>query len=308
MLNVGVIGVGYLGQHHARIFSELENVRLVAVVDTDQKRAGDIASKYGCAQYTDFREIFDKVDALSIVTPTITHFETAIECINAGKDILIEKPITNTILEAERLIDAAENKGVIIQVGHLERFNPAVKRVFSLIENPVFFETERLSPFMGRGTDVDIIIDLMIHDIDIVLSILSRNGNNVSVKDIKAVAAKVLTDKIDVAKVWFDFGDNIQAVMTASRLSSEKSRKLRIFQRDSYIILDYQNMGLKRFFKKDGEIKMENIYIEKKEPLKEELRDFVDCVIHKRKPVVSAADGMKALKIAYKIIEEGIKA
>lgn len=306
MLNIGVIGVGYLGQHHARIFSELKNVRLAAIVDIDKVRADDIAAKYDSSAYTDFREIFDKVDAISIVTPTNTHFETALECINAGKDLFIEKPITSTPEEAERLIEEAEKKGIIIQVGHIERFNPAVLKVYSLIENPVFFEAERLSPFMGRGTDVDIIIDLMIHDIDIILSILSHNGNSVYVKDIKAVAARVLTDRLDVAKAWFNFEDNIQAVMTASRLSSEKSRILKIFQKDSYIVLDYQNMTIKRFFKKDGEIGKETIHIEKKEPLKEELRDFVDCIIKRRKPIVTAVDGMNALKIAFKIIKEGI--
>lgn len=306
MLNIGVIGVGYLGQHHARIFSELENVRLAAIVDTDKKRADDIAAKYDSTPYTDFREIFDKVDAISIVTPTKTHFETALECINAGKDVFIEKPITSTLEEAERLIEESEKRGIIIQVGHIERFNPAVLKVYSLIENPIFFEAERLSPFLGRGTDVDIIIDLMIHDIDIIFSILSRGGNSVTVKDVRAVAAKVLTDRLDVAKAWLDFGNNIQALMTASRLSSEKSRILKIFQKDSYIILDYQNFSIKRFFKEDGEIKREIIQVEKKESLKEELKDFVDCIIKRRKPTVTAVDGMNALRIAFKIIKEGI--
>lgn len=306
MLNIGVIGVGYLGQHHARIFSGLENVRLAAIADIDKKRADEIAAKHDSASYTDFREIFDKVDAVSIVTPTITHFETALECINAGKDLFIEKPITSTPQEAERLIEEAEKRGIIIQVGHIERFNPAVLKVYSLIENPVFFEAERLSPFMGRGTDVDIVIDLMIHDIDIILSILSRNGKSVSVKDIKAVATRAITERLDEAKTWVTFEDNIQALMTASRLSSEKSRILKIFQKDSHIVLDYQEMSIERFFKKDGRITKETIPVEKKEPLKEELRDFVDCINTRRKPIVTAVDGMNALKIAFKIIKEGI--
>ncbi len=305
MLNIGVIGVGYLGHHHARIFSQLENVRLSAIVDIDKKKADHIASKYNTSSYTDFREIFDKVDAISIVTPTINHFETALECINAGKDIFIEKPITSTPEEAERLIDEAQKRGNIIQVGHIERFNPAVLKVYSLIENPIFFEAERLSPFIGRGTDVDIIIDLMIHDIDIILSILSHNGKDIAIKDIKAVGAKVLTNRLDVAKAWLSFGDNIQAVATASRLSSEKSRILKILQRDAHIVLDYQNMNIKRFFVENGEIKKDIIQVEKKEPLKEELIDFTDCVINRRKPRVSAIDGLKALKVAFRIIKEG---
>ncbi len=306
MINIGVIGVGYLGQHHARIFSELENVRLAAIADIDEKRAFDIAERYKSTPYTDFREILEKVDAISIVTPTITHYETALKCINSGKDIFIEKPITSTPEEAERLIEEAQKKGVIIQVGHIERFNPAVLKLYSLIDNPVLFEAERLSPFMGRGIDVDIIIDLMIHDIDIILSILSSNGKKAMVKDIKAVGAKVLTNRMDVAKVWIDFGGNVHALMTASRLSPGKSRILKVYQKDSHLVLDYQNMYIIKFFKIDGKIKRETIHIEKKEPLKEELKGFIDCVINRHEPVVTALDGMNALKIADKIIKEGI--
>jgi len=306
MLKVGVIGVGYLGQHHARIFSELENVRLVGVVDIDEKRAEEIAQKYGCEPYIDFNDILNKVDAVSIVTPTIEHFSTAIKCIKAKKDILIEKPITQSPDEAELLIEEAERMGVIIQVGHLERYNPAVVKVYSLINDPFFFEAERLSTFTGRGTDVDVVVDLMIHDIDIIISILSRNGKAIAVKDIKAVAARVLTDKPDVAKAWFDFGEGIQAVFTASRVFHEKSRLLKIFQKDSNIIVDYQGMSIKRFFLKDGELKSEIIRVDRKEPLKEELKDFVDCVITRRKPIVSALDGMNALKAAHRVTAEGV--
>jgi predicted dehydrogenase len=306
MLKVGVIGVGYLGQYHARIFSELENVLLVGVVDIDNKRSQEIAQKYGCDPYTDFKDILNKVDAVSIVTPTREHFSTAIECIKAGKDILVEKPITQSPDEAELLLEEAERMGVIIQVGHLERYNPAVVKVYSLITDPFFFEAERLSPFTGRGTDVDVVVDLMIHDIDIILSILSRNGKAVAVKDIKAVAARVLTDKPDVAKAWFDFGDNIHAVFTASRVFHEKSRVLKIFQKDSHIILDYQGMSIKRFFPENGELGCEIIDVDRRESLKEELRDFVDCVITRRKPMVSAVEGMNALKAAHRVTAEGV--
>ncbi|MCX7913500.1 MAG: Gfo/Idh/MocA family oxidoreductase [Thermodesulfovibrionales bacterium] len=304
MLKVGVIGVGYLGQHHARIFSELENVELVAVVDIDIHKTKSIAAKHKSIPYTNFREILDKVDAISIVTPTETHFEIALECLKAGKDIFIEKPITKTIKDSEILIEESERRGKIIQVGHIERFNPAVLKVYQYIEDPIFFEAERLSPFTGRGIDVDIILDLMIHDIDIILSILSTNGYDKKVKDLKAVAAKVLTDHFDVAKVWLDFSCNIQASMTACRLSSGKSRKLKILQRNSHIILDYQNMGLKRFYKQNGEIVSDSIFVEKKEPLKEELKDFIECVITRRKPRVTAVDGLNALDLALQITRE----
>ncbi len=304
MLRVGVIGVGYLGEHHARIFSQLEDVRLVAVVDIDKNRTKSIAEKYKSTPYIDFREILDEVDAISIVTPTETHFEIALECLKAGKDIFIEKPITAKIEEALKLIEESERRGKIIQVGHIERFNPALRKVYPLIENPFFFEAERLSPFTGRGVDVDIILDLMIHDIDIILSILDSNGSETEAKDIKAIGAEILTGRYDVAKVWLDFGNNIQALMTASRLSSIKSRKMKILQRDSHIILDYQNMAIKRYYRERGEIIADTIFVEKQEPLKEELKDFVQCVIARRRPMVTAVDALRALRLAKRIAGE----
>ncbi|MEW6738519.1 MAG: Gfo/Idh/MocA family oxidoreductase [Nitrospirota bacterium] len=310
MINVGVIGVGYLGQHHARIYSELGSelgsVRLVGIVDTDRNRAGEISDKYGCEVFGDYRDILGRVDALSIVTPTTMHYQTALDCIKAGKDILIEKPITATVEEADELIDAADKAGTIIQVGHLERFNPVFPAARSLVDKPVFIETERLSPFLGRGIDVDITLDLMIHDIDIILAILKGSDSGIpDVKDMKVTGAKVLTDNIDIAMAWLEFSNGVQALMKASRVSFEKSRKLKIFQKDSYLLVDYQNMEMKRFYKKgSNEIIQETINIEKKEPLKEELKDFADCVISRRRPVVSATEGRDALKIALQIGEK----
>ncbi len=325
MINVGVIGVGYLGQHHARIYSELGSefgsVRLVGIVDTDRNRAMEISDKYGCEVFGDYRDILGRVDALSIVTPTTMHYQTALDCINAGKDILIEKPITATVEEADRLIDAADKAGTIIQVGHLERFNPVFPAARSLMNKPVFIETERLSPFLGRGIDVDITLDLMIHDIDIILALISaeeqksRRSEATStlphfspstlIKDMKVTGARVLTDNIDIAMAWLEFSNGMQALMKASRVSFEKSRKLKIFQKDSYLLVDYQNMEVKRFCKKgSNEIVQEAINIEKKEPLKEELKDFAECVVLRRRPVVSATEGRDALKIALQIGEK----
>ncbi len=176
-VRVGVIGVGYLGQHHARIYSELEDIELVALADTDEKRAITFAEKYGCKAFSDYREILPKVDALSIVTPTTSHHSIAIECLRAGKDILIEKPITENIKEADELIMEAEKHGCILQVGHLERYNSALLAASGMINEPRFIESERLSPFLGRGTDVDVTLDLMIHDADIVLAIMSQQIN-----------------------------------------------------------------------------------------------------------------------------------
>ncbi|MGO9378625.1 MAG: Gfo/Idh/MocA family oxidoreductase [Dissulfurispiraceae bacterium] len=300
MINIGVIGVGYLGQHHARIFSELKGVNLTAVVDADLKRADEIASKYGGKSFADHREAMDAVDAFSIAAPTTMHHRIALDCIRAGKDILIEKPIAATIEEADEIICESDKNGLIVQVGHLERFNPAVQSVFPLITHPVFFVAERLSPFLGRGVDVDITLDLMIHDIDIILAILAHGGAMPEVKDIKASATKVLTSKIDEARVWVEFGNGAQALLTASRLSFEKSRSLKIFQDDAFLLVDYQGMEIKRFSNNNGKITSETIPVMKHEPLKEELRDFIDCIVMRRRPLVSASDGRNALKIAMK--------
>ena len=298
-VRVGVIGIGYLGQHHVRIYSELENTELVAVVDAVEKRADSFAAKYGCEVYYDYRDIFNKVDALSIVTPTTTHYSIALDCIRAGKDILIEKPITVSVKEADELIAESEKSGCIIQVGHLERYNPAVLAASEMVKEPRFIEAERLSPFLGRGIDVDVTLDLMIHDVDIVLSFVSS-----PVKEIKAVGTRVLTDKIDVAKAWIEFENGCIALFTASRLSPEKQRRLKVFQKDSYLFLDYQNCEIKHYFRRGQEIVSDTIRPENKEPLKEELRDFISCVKERKRPKVSATEGRDALKIALDITKQ----
>ena len=301
MIKAGVIGVGHLGQHHARILSGIEGVKLTAVVDSDRKRAEEIAAKFGGAVFTNCREALGAADVFSIAAPTTLHQGIALECIRAGKHLLIEKPIAATIKEADDIIEEARKKDVIVQIGHIERYNPAVLTVFPLIKNPVFFEAERLSPFLGRGTDVDINVDLMIHDIEIVLAILSRDGEAPVLKDLKVAAERVLSEKIDIARVWFEFSNGVQALMTSSRLALDKSRTLKIFQGDSYFIVDYQNAEIRRCYKKDGNMEVEHIPVEKQEPLKEEIRDFIDCIVKKRRPLVSAQDGRNALKIALEI-------
>ena len=297
-VRIGVIGVGYLGQHHERIYSELENVELTAVVDIDKKKADAFAEKYGCKAYYDYKHILNEVDAVSIVTPTTTHYSIALDCIKAGKDILIEKPITMNVKEAEKLINEAEKRDCIIQVGHLERYNPAVLAASEMIKKPLFIESERLSPFLGRGTDVDVTLDLMIHDIDIILSLISS-----PVKDIRAVGAKVLTDKIDVAKAWLAFENGCIALATVSRLSPEKQRRLKVFQKDSFISIDYQNLEIKRHFRTKEGISFNVTTPENKEPLREELKDFISCVKERRRPRVSAVEGRAALKIVLEISE-----
>ncbi len=304
-IRVAVIGTGYLGRHHARVFSEIEETELVGVVDLDKERAGEIAEQYRCQAFVDYRDVLPHVDALSIVTPTTTHYEIAMNSLQAGKDLLVEKPFTRTIEEAEALIAEAEGSGRIIQVGHLERFNPVVLYIEEKLKGPRFFEAERLSPFLGRGTDVDITLDLMIHDIDIILS-LCRSP----IIDIRAVGAKVLTDKIDVAKAWLEMEDGTKALVTASRLSPGKKRILKVFQDSEYIMLDYQNLEIFRHSKdSSGTIQREEIKLDYREPLKEELRDFTGSVMNRRQPRVTARDGLEALRVALEInrkIEETI--
>lgn len=298
-IKIGVIGIGYLGQHHARLYSEIEDAELIALVDIDEKKAMAFAEKYGCEAYSDYREMLDKVNALSIVTPTISHYNIALDCIRAGKDILIEKPITVNVEEANELIIESGKSGCIIQIGHLERYNPAVLAASEIIKEPKFIEAERLSPFLGRETDVDVTLDLMIHDIDIILSLLSS-----PIKDIRAVGAKVLTDKIDVAKAWLEFENGCAALITASRLSPEKQRRLKVFQEDSYISIDYQSHEVRRYFRTGKGISFDVIKPEHKEPLREELKDFINCVKERKRPKVSATEGRDALKVVLEITQK----
>jgi predicted dehydrogenase len=298
-VRIGVIGVGYLGKHHARIYSELEEADLVAVADINTSRAEDIAKTYGCKAFSNHAEIMKECDALSIVTPTITHHVIAKDCLSAGKDILIEKPITENVDEARDIIEVAEKKDVILQIGHIERYNQGIIAASEMIREPRFIESERLSPFLGRGTDVDVTLDLMIHDIDIVMSIVQSR-----LKDIRATGAAVLTDKLDVAKVWLEFENGCKALITASRLSPEKQRKLKVFQKDAFISIDFQSQEVRRYFKKASEISFDVLKPENKEPLKEELSDFIYCVKNRKKPRVSGVEAMDALEVALRITEK----
>ena len=295
-LRIGVIGVGYLGQHHARIFSELEHVQLLGVADLDRSRADMIAAKFGCAAFADWKELVAQCDAVSIVTPTTTHHEITLACLKAGKDVFVEKPVTVTLEEAREIIAAADAGGRILQVGHLERYNPAIVAASGLIQNPRFIEAERLSPFLGRGTDVDVTLDLMIHDIDIVSGLVRSK-----VRSINAAGDRVLTGKIDAAKAWIEFENGCKALITASRLAPEKMRSLKVHQDDSYISIDYQAQEVRRYFKDATGIAFDVIKAESREPLKEELKDFVSCLQSRACPMVSGQEGMQALEIVLRI-------
>ena len=295
-IRAAVIGVGYLGKHHARIYAELPDAELVAVVDTNRTGAEEIALQYGCKAVTDYRTILDEVDAISIVTPTTSHHAIACDCIAAGKDILIEKPVTTTIEEADDLIRRAEAAGVLVQVGHLERFNPIIAELAPLLTEPVFFEATRIGPFLGRGTDVDITLDLMIHDIDVILSLMP----DALVTDVKATGTSLMTKKIDFAKAWLEFDNGASALLTASRVATDRARTMTVYQKDSHIVMDYQAMEIRLHYAADGAMAHELITVERCEPLKEEIRHFLDCVDTRTMPRVCAMKGRNALLLALR--------
>lgn len=298
MISVAVIGVGTMGSHHARVFSEIKDVRLVGVVDINPQRAKEIAKRYNTKAYTDYHDIIDSVDAVSIAVPTTSHFEVAMDFIRHGKDLLIEKPITNTIAEARTLISETEQRGVIMQIGHIERFNAGVSVISRMVKNPRFIESHRLSPFSGRGIDVDVTLDLMIHDIDIILSLVDSE-----IADIRATGAKVMTGSIDVAHAWIEFENGCVAEAVTSRIAEKPERQLKVFQENTFLKLNYQSQEVTCYRKNRNHITTEVMKPEKKEPLKEQIISFIKCIKNRTKPVVSGYEGKRALKVALKISE-----
>lgn len=296
-MRIAVVGVGYLGEHHARVLSEIEGVELYGIVDINKDRAIEVAARFQTKAFTDYRDVLDRVDALSIVTPTISHHEIALNALRAGKDLFIEKPITTTVKEADELIREAEKRGCILQVGHIERYNPAIMVLSGIIGAPRFIESERLSPFTGRGTDVDVTVDLMIHDLDIILDLIRSD-----IEEIRAKGISLRTGMIDVARVWIEFKDGTTASLMASRVSSDKVRLLRVFegnrnQRQRLIEVDYKEMELRVMNDSTEEI----IRPEYREPLKEELTDFVRSVHERISPKVTGVQARRALKMALDI-------
>ena len=302
-IRTAVIGVGYLGQFHAEKYALLPESEVVGVVDTDRGRADEVAAKVGTVGYTDYRELLDKVDAVSIVVPTHYHFEVARAFLERGVHVLLEKPITTTVEEADELIRLADEKKAIFQVGHLERFNPVVIGLQGLLTEPRFVESIRIAPFKPRGTDVNVVLDLMIHDIDIIQTIV---GSPVS--QINSIGAPVFTDEEDIANARIQFENGCVANVTASRISLKSERKMRIFQPDSYISVDFQNKKLAVFRKGSGEmfpgvpnVNMEEKSFEQGDALRSEIASFLDCVSTGKAPVVSGRDGKRALETALRI-------
>jgi predicted dehydrogenase len=300
-ITAAVIGVGYLGKFHADKYAASEKVKLVAVVDIDAKRANEVGDSVGVPALTDYRALFGQVQCVSIAVPTRFHYRVARDFIEAGIDVLVEKPLTADIAEARALVEAAKARNVVLQVGHLERFNPAIRRLEGIIREPKFVECHRLAPFVERGTDVDVVLDLMIHDIDIIASLVRS-----PLQRVEAVGVPVLTDKPDIANARINFANGCIANVTSSRVSLKRERKIRFFQPDAYISIDYDQRRAQVYHKPAPgagwlDIRAENIEIKDGDALADEIDSFVDCVRERTLPVVGGADGLRALEIASMI-------
>jgi predicted dehydrogenase len=303
-VKVAVVGVGHLGQHHARIYAELPGVELVAVADTSEARRRDLGARLSVPAVSDYRSLIGKVDAVSVAVPTGSHYPIALTFLQAGCDVLVEKPITQTVGEADVLVAAAAKGGCILQVGHSERYNGAVRALSAQIQDPAFIEVHRMGPFPGRGADVDVVLDLMIHDIDIVLTLVKSPVTSVS-----AVGVPVVTGQADIANARLEFASGCVANITASRVSGQRLRKIRVFQRDTYFVLDYASQELSLFRKTpsdgSGRTKLTRIEVpvERVEPLRQELSDFLDSIRTRRPPLVPGEAGRDAVAVAAQIIE-----
>ena len=303
-LRVGVVGVGSLGRHHARILSTLPDVSLAAVVDINRGRAEEVASAHGTRALFEARDLVGKVDAVTIAVPTAVHAEVALPFLEAGVPALVEKPIARTIGEADTMIAAAARRGVALAVGHTERFNPAVAAARSVLVDPRFIEVHRLGAFPERSLDIDVVFDLMIHDLDVALSLVRAD-----VEAIEAVGVPVLTGRVDIANARLRFANGCIANLTASRISRDRVRKIRFFQPSAYVSIDYaaRKVEVWRLVKGAGplpSIEGGEIPVADEEPLKLELQDFVDAVAARRPPLVTGEQGRRALALAQQIADK----
>ena len=299
MIKVGVIGVGHLGKEHVRIYSALAGCELAGVFDINPDVKEKFARKYKVCAFNSTEEMTLGVDAVSVVVPTSAHFEVAGAFLKAGRHVFVEKPITETTAQAGELVKLAHESKLILQVGHVERFNPVMSYLEKQVADPRFIEAHRLSPYPGRGTDVSVVLDLMIHDLDVVLHLVRS-----PLVSIDAVGVPVLSSTEDIANARMKFANGCVANLTASRISPEKTRKIRVFSPTHYLSLDYQNQEGLIYWKENQAIKREKVPIEKDEPLKLELAAFVHAVEHRLEPRVSGRAGKQALDVAIQICEE----
>ena len=317
MLKIGIVGVGGFGHNHARILNGLSSCKLMGLYDMNHVRAKEISKLYNITMFDSLDKLIEKIDALVIVVITTHHYKIAKKALLSGKHVFIEKPITQTFEQSQELIEIANKKNLLIQVGHVERFNPIILKTHNMIKDPLFIEAHRIAPFSLRGTDIPVVQELMIHDIDLILSFISGKVTN-----IMASGSKVLTDKIDIANARLQFENGAVANITASRISLQRSRKLRIFQKDAYFSIDFQKMEtnvvkkvpdfkekLPMLLLNPNNFDVKNLVDQKtitaddykKDALTMELESFIDSIIKNKKPLVDGIAGARALKIANEI-------
>ncbi len=295
-IKTGVVGVGAIGINHARIYSELHGATLASVYDADPDRAREVADRYGASVATSVEELADLVDAATVSVPTEAHVGVAGILLERGKHVLVEKPIADSPGGARQLVEQAKAAGAILQVGHIERFNPVMRQLEERLNHPRFIESHRLSPFPNRSMDIGVVLDVMIHDLEIILHLVRDE-----VASIDAVGVAVLTSREDIANARIRFKGGCVANITASRISPEKLRKIRVFQEDAYLSLDYQDQS-GHLYRKDGlTIAREDVNIERDEPLKLELEAFVECAARGHQPKVGGNEGTAALELALEI-------
>ena len=303
-LKVGVVGIGHLGNYHLQKYQKLENCEIVAIADPLLERAQKAADIYKCIACSDYQAMLDKVDVVSIAVPTGEHYKVARDFLAAGVDVLIEKPICATLEEADELIGLAKKKKLVLQVGFVERFNPAIMALEKVITKPMFIEAHRLHPFFERGTDVDVILDLMIHDLDIILKFVDS-----PVASVEAVGVSILSDKIDISNVRISFNTGCIANITASRISVKTMQKIRFFGAEGYHSVDCQKreiLSLGKGKNEDGQLQIlqNNIEVGSHDPLEEEIRSFVNAVTNRTQPLISGEDARKSLVLAIDIIKK----
>lgn len=307
-VKVGVVGVGHQGYHHARLYSQLPQAELVGVVDLIEERAQRVAEEFKTRAFVDSEPLVEEAEAVSIVVPTREHFKVAEVFLEAGKHVLLEKPIASTLKEADRLLTLAQKKDLVFMVGHSERFNEALQKMYEVVVNPLFIEVHRLSLFPARGYDVDVVLDLMTHDLDIVLGLV-----NSKLAHIEAVGVPVISPLEDIANARLRFENGCIANITASRVSAETLRKIRIFQPSSYISLDYAKQELKIYKKKEGSLDLnrfpldfftvERVPVDKGEPLKREIQFFIDSVVSGHPFQKIAREARDTLEVSLSILQ-----
>ena len=302
---VGIVGTGSLGRVHARILTEMPEATVIGFVDPRDDAAGEVTSQLNLRRFDSVSALKGAIEAAIVATPTTSHLAVAGELLEAGVDVMVEKPIAATTADAQKLIDVAKQRGRVLQVGHVERYNPAITAVADHLGQVRYFEAERLGVFVPRSLDVDVLLDLMIHDLNLVLSLLRQE-----VSDIRAVGVPVLTDKVDITNVRLELANGAVANLTASRVSQDRVRKVRFFGSDSYISVDTKEQEVKGYKLVERSIRPLEITVEKKEPLRAELEAFLGCVRDRSRPIVAGEDGLAAVDLAMRVaaaIDESVR-